>query len=82
MLKSLAKYLVKRDSHLALNIQQAEILANYALHFVEKKGMLPPVNPNEIYYSADEPGGYLPNEWEDGWYNPSDKTFYKNGDNE
>lgn len=40
-------------------------LAETALETVELEGMLPPPDYSETYYSADEPGGYHPNRWED-----------------
>lgn len=40
-------------------------LAETALETVELEGMLPPSDYSETYYSADEPGGYHPNRWED-----------------
>jgi len=35
------------------------------LHTIETIGMPPPPDYTETYYSADEPGGYHPNFWED-----------------
>ena len=41
-MKALARYLVKKDKHLALNIEQAEQLVEYIRMFEDFAGMLPP----------------------------------------
>ena len=41
-MKGLAKYLVKRDEHLALNMTQAKQLVGYIRSFEAAAGMLPP----------------------------------------
>ena len=40
--EGLAKYLVKRDQFLALNIDQARQLVQYIRKFEDRAGMLPP----------------------------------------
>lgn len=39
--------------------------AREIISLIEDRGMLPPPNYNETYYSSDEPGGYSPNNWEE-----------------
>jgi hypothetical protein len=43
MLEIISKHLVNKDQHLALNKEQADVLAEHALAIAEKCGMLPPV---------------------------------------
>lgn len=40
--KELAKHLVNRDQHLALNMEQAKQLVEYIRAYEDKAGMLPP----------------------------------------
>lgn len=44
-IEGLAKYLVKRDEHLGLSIEQANQLVEYIRQYEDKCGMLPPFNP-------------------------------------
>jgi len=78
-IEGLAKYLVKRDEHLALNITQARQLAHYATLYVDKHMTPPkasfkdplwekykdtPIEDVPMYVIAGDPW-YHANEWED-----------------